>query len=84
MSTVEGLTDRVSLRIPPDRLAEIDRLRRQHGFPNRTEFMIEAALEYAGTHRSETGERLDQFEERFHEFEERIERLEASEFGEFR
>jgi uncharacterized protein (DUF1778 family) len=84
MSTIEGRTDRVSLRIPPDQLAEIDRLRRLHGFSSRTEFMIEAALEYAGTQRSEMGERLDQFEERFDQFEERIERLEASQFGEFR
>jgi metal-responsive CopG/Arc/MetJ family transcriptional regulator len=64
MTTIEAGTDRVSLRIPPDRLAEIDRLWREHGFPNRTEFMIAAAVEYAGARRSETDERLDDHEER--------------------
>jgi metal-responsive CopG/Arc/MetJ family transcriptional regulator len=77
MATIEAGTDRVSLRIPPDLLAEIDRLWREHGFPNRTEFMIRAAVEYAGAHRSETDERLD-------ELEERVQRLEASEFGQSR
>lgn len=71
MATIEAGTDRVSLRIPPDRLAEIDRLWHEHGFPNRTEFMITAAVEYAGARRSETEERLDDHEGRI----ERLERM---------
>ena len=64
MATTEAGTDRVSLRIPPDQLAQIDRLWREHGFQNRTEYMITAAIEYAGARRSETDERLDALEAR--------------------
>lgn len=64
MAITEAGTDRVSLRIPPDRLAEIDRLWHEHGFASRTEFMITAAIEYAGARRSETDRRLDDHDRR--------------------
>jgi metal-responsive CopG/Arc/MetJ family transcriptional regulator len=73
MATTQVGTDRVSLRIPPDRLAEIDRLWREHGFASRTEFMVTAAVEYAGARRSETEERLDDLEHRMARTERRLE-----------
>jgi metal-responsive CopG/Arc/MetJ family transcriptional regulator len=74
MSSTET-TDRVSLRVPPDQLAEIDALWRKHGFPNRTEFMLTAAREYAGARRSETENRLDECEQRLELLERSVFRL---------
>jgi hypothetical protein len=73
VATNDALTGRVSLRIPRDRLAEIDRLWHEHGFPDRTAFMITAAVEYGGPRRSETEGRLDDLEDRVARTERRLE-----------